>query len=227
MRTFARIADLVSVFPVVTTVFVPVMERAIKYRDVSLIIDFIDVNNLRLSGLYRGFLPGLFQLQFVPFKALPVHPLPLIFNRIIIVIESGLLRITLVHIDQGHLGSESFGRLVRIVSNTLVVDPFMYDCSLSRQQNKNHQQGQYSDKARSFHNVWTIQMADCSILVCFNFNQTTVQPLWRREPSRIFVSSPHVTTDNLKTSGATPVSIPRRGPQIGGRIEFRKRFRSR
>lgn len=133
MRTFARIADLVSVFPVVTTVFLPFMKRPVKYRDIPFIIGVADIHNLRFGGLCRGFLPGLFQLQFVPLKTLLVHALPLISNRIIIIIETGFSRIILAYIDPGHFGSGSLRRLVRIVSDTLVVDPLMYHCGVSRQ----------------------------------------------------------------------------------------------
>ncbi len=51
MRTFARMGDLVPVFPVVAAAFVPVMKRPVKYRDIPLVIGFADVNNLRPGGL--------------------------------------------------------------------------------------------------------------------------------------------------------------------------------
>ena len=133
MRTFSRITGLVPVFPVVTTVFLPFMKRTVIYRHIPFVIGVADINNLRVGGLYRGFLPGLFQLQFVPLKTLLVHALPLIFNRIIIIIETGFSRTILAYIDPGHFGSGSFGGLVRIVSDTLVVDPLMYHCGVSRQ----------------------------------------------------------------------------------------------
>lgn len=139
MRAFTRVTDLVPIFPVVTTMPVPFIERPEIYRGIPLVIGFIDVNNLRFAGLCRGFLPGLFQLQFVPLKALLAHALPLIFYRVIIVFEPVFLRITLAHIDPCDFDFGSFGQLIRIVSNTLVVDPFMHHCSVSRQQNKNHQ----------------------------------------------------------------------------------------
>jgi hypothetical protein len=46
MRRFARMADLVPVFPVVAAAFVPVVKRPVIYRDIPLVIGFADVNYL-------------------------------------------------------------------------------------------------------------------------------------------------------------------------------------